>query len=115
MYQEVQIIYKLTAPANTEGEVEIYRTPKGWDFKTEKINVAFDPSVDYDLEVSIYDDIRQIAPTQGVFVGKAMAFNTTREIVFEEGSKIKVHYKNTNATTERKAVIEILGVLEKEK
>ena len=112
MAQEVQIIYKLSATAGTEGDVDIYTTPKGWDLKTQKINVAFDPNVDYDLEVSLYDGIRQVAPTQGVFVGKSMAFNTTREIVFEEGSTIKVHYKNTNATTDRAAIIEILGYLE---
>jgi len=112
--QEVHIVYKLTATANTEGDVTIYTTPKGWDFKTEKISVAYDPATNYDLEISIFDGIRQVAPTTGVFVGKAMAFNTTREIKFEEGSSIKVHYKNTNATTDRTAVIEILGFLKPE-
>ena len=111
MDQEVHIIYKLEAEANSEGEVEIYTTPKGWDLQTQKINVAFDPDVDYDLEISIFDGIRQVAPTQGVFTGKAMAFNSSREIVFQEGSSIIVHYKNTNASATRHAIIEILGRL----
>jgi len=114
MPQEVHIVYKLTASANSEGDVTIYTTPKGWDLKTQKVNVAFDPNTDYDLEISIFDGIKKVAPTDGVFVGKAMSFNTTREIVFEEGSSIKVHYKNTNATTARTAIIEILGYLEAE-
>jgi len=109
--QEVHIVYKLEATANTEGDVTIYTTPKGWDFATQKISVAFDPATDYDLEISIFDGIKQVAPTTGVFVGKAMAFNTTRVIEFEEGSEIRVHYKNTNPTTNRKAIIEILGFL----
>jgi len=112
--QEVHIVYKLTADANSEGDVEIYTTPKGWDLETQKISVAFDPATDYDLEISIFDGIRQVAPTTGVFVGKAMAFNTTRVIEFEEGSKIIVHYKNSNATTARTAIIEVLGFLKPE-
>lgn len=111
MQQEAHIVYKLEAEAGEEKDVEIYTTPKGWDFETVKISVAFDPATDYDLEISIFDGIRQVAPTQGVFVGKAMAFNTTREIKFEEGSKIILHYKNTHATSARKAIIEILGFL----
>ena len=114
MGQEVHIVHKLEAAANSEGDVDIYTTPKGWDFKTKKVSVAFDPATDYDLEISFFDGIKQVAPTTGVFVGKAMAFNTAREIEFEEGSKIILHYKNTNATTTRKAVIEILGFLEPE-
>ena len=114
MEQEVHIVYKLAVPANTEGDVTIYTTPKGWDLKTQKISVAFDPATNYDLEISVFDGIRQVAPTTGVFVGKAMAFNTTREIEFEEGSSIIIHYKNTNETTARTAIIEILGFLKSE-
>jgi len=111
MDQEVHIIYKVEANANSEGDVSIYTTPRGWDLQTQKINVAFDPNVDYDLEISIFDGIRQVAPTEGVFTGKAMAFNTSREVIFQEGSSVVVHYKNTNATTKRYAIIEILGKL----
>jgi len=111
MNQEVHIVHKLEAAAGAEADYILYTTPKGWDFRTEKISVAFDPATDYDLEISIFDGIRQVAPTQGVFVGKAMAFNTTREIEFEEGSKIILHYKNTNETTARKAIVEIFGFL----
>lgn len=111
MLQEVHIVYKLEATADTEGDIEIYTTPKGWDFETDKISVAFDPDTNYDLEVSIFNGIRQVAPTDGVFIGKAMAFNTVRKIEFEESSKVILHYKNTNATTTRTAIIEILGFL----
>ena len=111
MDQEVQIIYKLTASAGSEGDVAIYTVPGGRDLHTKELNVAFDPDTDYDLEISFYDSIKKVAPTDGVFVGKAVAFNTKRHIVFQEGSEIKVHYKNTNTTTARTAVIEIQGVL----
>lgn len=114
MQQETHIVYKLEATEDTEADIEIYTTPKGWNFETVKISVAFGPAVDYDLEISLFDGIRQVVPTQGVYVGKAMAFNTTREIKFEEGAKIILHYKNTNATTVRKAIIEIFGFLKSE-
>lgn len=111
MDQEVHIIYKIEADPETEGDEVIYTTPNGWDLQTQKINVAFDPNVDYDLEISIFDGIRQVAPTDGVFVGKAMSFNTSREIIFQEDSSVIVHYKNNNKTTKRYAIIEILGKL----
>lgn len=111
MYQEIHIIYKLAATADTEADVEIYTTPKGWDFETEVISVAYDPDTNYDLEISFYDGIKKVAPTDGVYIGKAFAFNTKRKIEFEEGAKIILHYKNTNAAAERTAVIEIKGIL----
>jgi len=113
--QDVQIIYKLTASASSEGDVEIYTVPGGRNLVVEEISVGFDPETEYDLEVSFYDGIRKVAPTDGVYVGKAIAFNTLRKIVFQEGSKVIVHYKNTNTTTARTAVIEIKGHLEMEK
>lgn len=114
MEQEVHIVYHLKAEANTEADYTLYTTPKGWDFETEGISVAFDPDSDYELEISFFDGIRQVAPTQGVFSGDGMAFNTTRKIKFEEGSSIILHYKNTNKTTTKNAIIEIVGVLKSE-
>lgn len=114
MDQEVQIIYKLTASADSEGDVAIYTVPGGRDLHIQELSVAFDPETDYDLEISFYDGIKKVAPTDGVFVGKAVAFNTKRHIVFQEGSQVIAHYKNTNTTTARTATIEIKGVLKPE-
>jgi len=111
MDKEVHIVYHLEATANTEGDVTVYTTPKGWDLVTKEVNVAFDTSVDYDLEVSLYNGIRKVVPTEGVYVGKGMAFNSKREVVFQEDSDVTLHYKNSNATTDRDAIIEIIGVL----
>lgn len=114
MNQEVHIVYHLEATADTEADVTIYTTPKGWDFETKEVCVAFPPETDFELEVSFYDGIKKVAPTTGVYVGKGMSFSTDRKIKFEEGSKIILHYKNTNATTVREAVIEIIGTLKSE-
>jgi len=111
MEKEIHIVYRLEATKNTEDDVDIYTTPKGWDLLTEKISVAFDTNVDYDLEVSFYKGIQKVAPTDGVYIGKALSFGTDRKIRFEEDSVIRLHYKNTNATTDRNAVIEIVGKL----
>lgn len=111
MEQEVHIVYHLEATADTEGDVDIYTTPKGWDLLTKEVNIAFDTSVDYDLEVSFFDGVKQVVPTQGVYVGKGMAFNSERAERIEEGGVIRLHYKNTNPTTARDAIIEIIGKL----
>lgn len=111
MNQEVHIFYHLEADAEADSTHTLYTTPKGWDFETEGISVAFPPESDFELEVSFYDGIRLVAPTQGVFVGKGMAFNTTRKVKFEEGSSIILKYKNNSTTTARHAVIEVVGVL----
>lgn len=114
MNQEVHVLYHLEVTADTEGDHSLYTTPKGWDLVIEGISVAFPPESDFELEVSFYDGIRAIAPTQGVFVGKGMAFNTVRKIRLEEGATIRLHYKNTHAHEARHAVIEVVGVLKSE-
>lgn len=114
MNQEVHIVYHLAAAGGAEADYTLYTTPKGWDFETSCINVVFDSAVDYELEISFYDGIKKVAPTDGVFIGDGMAFEADRKIKFEEGSKIILHYKNTHATEVRNAVIQIVGTLKSE-
>lgn len=114
MQQEVHIVYHLAAAADTEADYTLYTTPKGWDLETEEICVAFPPETDYELEISLFDKIKQLVPTDGVYSGQGMSFSTKRKVKFEEGSSIILHYKNTHATEVRHAVIEIKGSLKAE-
>jgi len=109
---KVSIPYMLTASAGAEDDVTVFEVPAARKFKTASVRISFPAGTYYELEISIYRGIKQIAPYTGVYQGDNEVIEDEFIEDISSGERVILHYKNTNSTEVREAFILIRGVLE---
>jgi len=112
MGKKISVAYYLSAAAGAEGDITIYEVEAARRFVTKSVYVAFPPGTYFELEVSIYRGIKQIAPGRGTYRGDAQVIEDELDHDIASSERIILHYKNNNTTQIREAFILIRGELE---
>ena len=112
MARKITIPYSLTVSPGAEGDVILYTVPSGYKLKIEKIVTLFPAGTYGELEISLYRGNERVYPEERPLVGDNVLLEDDVELEYPAGSKVKLHYKNTNSTETRVAYIYIKGVLE---
>jgi len=112
MGKKVSIAYYLNASAGAEGDAVIYTVPAAKSFKTEKITIHLESDSNFELELSIHVGIHQIGPTEGVYKADCGVISDVLDYELGSGERLILHYKNSNASVAKKALVLVSGTLE---
>ena len=104
--------YLLTASPSTEDEAEIATIGGARKFTAKSITIYWPSGCNFELQIRLMKGIYQFAPGNGYYASDGRTTRDVCEEVFQSGERIIVHYKNTNASTTYKALIQISGLLE---
>ncbi len=74
-----------------------------------KIQVSFPQGAAGELEVAVLYGNRRIAPTEGTISGDGSTFTFEVDIPYHKGSSIKIYYKNSNTTEQKRAYFLFAG------
>lgn len=109
---KVTVPYHLIADAGAEGDVEVWTVPSGRRFVVEKITVLFPAGVYGELHLYLKMGAEKAFPDTGDITGdNVLLVFETRQLVYESGSKLVIHYENDNTTETREAFIYVTGEL----
>lgn len=112
MGKKISIAYYLSVSGGDEGEVEIYTVEAAKRFITKSVYVSFPPGTYFELEVSVYRGIKQVAPHSGTYRGDAQVIEDEFIEDMSSSERVIIHYKNHNSSQTREAFILVRGELE---
>ena len=112
MAKKISIAKYLSVSAGDEGEETVYTVEPARKFKTESVLVAFPPGTYFELEISIFRGIKQVAPHSGTYRGDACVIEDEFIEDIYSGERVIVKYKNNSSTETRECFILIRGTLE---
>jgi len=112
MGKKISIAYYLSTDGGAEGDVTIYEVEAAKRFVTKSVYVAFPPGTYFELEVSIFRGIKQVAPYSGTYRGDAQVIEDEFIEDISSSERVILHYKNNNSTQTREAFILVRGELE---
>ena len=112
MGKKISIPYYLSVPGGSEGNVLIYEVEAAKRFVTRSVYISFPPATYYELELSIFRGIKQIAPYKGTYRGDAQVIEDEFIEDISSAERVILHYKNNNTTQIREAFILVRGELE---
>jgi len=112
MSKKISIAYHLEISGGQEGDVTIYTVEAAKKFKTKSVYVFFPIGNYFELEVSVFRGIKQIAPYSGVYKGDGNVIEDEFVEDASSGERVILHYKNNNSTETREAFVIVRGELE---
>jgi len=112
MGKKISIAHYLSVPASEEGDVTIYEVEAARKFRVTSVHVTFPLDTNFELEVSVYRGIRQIAPHVGSYRGDGQVIEDDVDEEFSSSERVILHYKNNSTTSTRNAFILVRGELE---
>ena len=112
MSKKISIAYYLSAAASAEGDVTLYEVEAAKKFRVTSVHVTFPLDTSFELEISLFRGIRQIAPYTGTYRGDGQVIEDDVDEEFSSSERLILHYKNNSTTDVRKAFILVRGELE---
>jgi len=112
MAKYISIAYTLTASAGSEGDVTLYRVEDARVLRLTDVRVNFPSGQAFQLQLSLYRGVQQVAPYQGVYAGNGGVMADSVDVVLQSGERLILHYKNTDTTNPQSAFILVGGELE---
>ena len=103
------IAYFINASAGEERIVSVYNVSDGRKFYLERVTIYFQNNCAFELLVSVFRGLEQVKPTSGIYRADGGFVQDTTKVEFGSGEDVKVFYKNTNATTPRRALVLLEG------
>jgi len=108
----ISIVYHLTADRGAEGFVDVYTVDPARKLKVVKSQVGFPIGTYGELKLALYYGEMKMIPRGGHWTGDGMLLVDEMTGKWHGGDKIRLYYKNENATETREAFILILAELE---
>jgi len=112
MAKRFSVTYHLVANGGESGQKEIYRVEAGRTLKTESVYIAFPAGTYFELEISIFHGINQVAPSSGVYVGDNQVIEDEFIEDIPSSERFLLNYKNNNSSQTREAFVIVRGFLE---
>lgn len=112
MGKKISISYFLSSNPATEGNIVLYEVEAAKRFVTRSVYIAFPPGTYFELELSIFRGIKQIAPYKGTYRGDASVVEDEFIEDISSAERVILHYKNNNANQVRDAFVLVRGELE---
>lgn len=112
MGKKISIAYHLQAPAGAEADVILYTVEAARKIVTKSVYVFFPIGNYMELQVTIRRGIMQVAPYSGQYVGDGNVIEDEFIEDIESAERVILHYKNTNTSETREALVIVRGELE---
>jgi len=112
MGRKASIAYYLSAAAGAEGDITLYEVEAAKRFVTKSVYVSFPPATYFELEISVYRGIKQVAPYTNSYRGDAQVIEDEFIEDISSSERVILHYKNNNSTQIREAFVLVRGELE---
>lgn len=112
MGKQISLAYYLEASAGDEGDVTIYTVEAARKFKCTSCRIQWQKDSAFELQLYLKHGEYQFAPREGYYASDGGNLEDRFEEDFSSGDRLILHYKNTNTTTTRKALVIVRGYLE---
>ena len=112
MSRKISIAHQLSADAGTEGDVTLYEVEPARRFVIKSVYISFPAETDFELALSIFRGIRQIAPYIGAYRGEAQVIEDEVSEEISSSERVVLHYRNESTATVNKAFVLVRGELE---
>jgi len=109
---KISIVHHLVASPGAEGFVDVYTVDPARKLTTVKTQVGFPIGVYGELLLALYYGEMKVIPKGGYWTGDGLLLVDETRRKWHGGDKVRLYYKNENATETREAFILILAELE---
>lgn len=108
----ITIFKHITADAEEEDDYTLYEVKSAKRLKLTRVRVSFPAGTYHELSVSLKRGLEQIWPVGDGITGDNEVIYDNIDEEIESGSRLILHYKNSNTTQEREVTVMVTGVLE---
>ena len=102
-------VRKITAAANSSGEVDLYTVPPAQKFMLKRVIFIFPAGTGGKLGLAVKDGVKQLCPDEGLAYGDDTKYSLADDTVLGGSEKLKLYYENEDTASDLEAIVAIEG------